>query len=67
MTDPFPNQLRDAAAKWRSMSTSFAQFRQDGEFIRLRMQAPETMTEFSGEVHFGRGKFNHILCVRFVC
>jgi len=54
MTDPFPNQLRDAAAKWRMMSTSFAQFRRDGEFIRLRMQAPETMTEFSGEVHFGR-------------
>jgi len=69
MTDHFPQLLKDAATKWGNETTGFAQFREqvDGNTIRikLRLQATDIMTEFVGEVHFGRGKSYYFFYVVF--
>ena len=71
MTDQFPQLLKDAATKWGNETTGFAQFREqvDGNTIRikLRLQATDIMTEFVGEVHFGRGNPTMSSTWYFVC
>ena len=71
MTDHFPQLLKDAATKWGNETTGFAQFREqvDGNTIRikLRLQATDIMTEFVGEVHFGRGNPTMSSTWYFVC
>ena len=57
----FPRLLHDAAAAFRNVSVAFAQIKDEGG-IKVRMQILEIGRQFVGDVTYGCGKSNLVLC-----
>jgi hypothetical protein len=58
MSDSYPDQLYEAAEIYSSSCNAYANFRAGGtagSYIALRIQAPEIMMQFVGDVDFGKG------------
>ncbi|PPQ65515.1 hypothetical protein CVT24_010811 [Panaeolus cyanescens] len=54
-TTDFPERIRDAAKQFRSECTAWTQFRlEPNGKINIRLQAPDIMQQFVGDVEFGR-------------
>jgi hypothetical protein len=54
----FADQLYEAAKIYSSSCNAYAGFRKGstaGSYIALRIQAPEIMMQFAGDVDFGKG------------
>ena len=68
MTSTFAERIRQAAIDFPGAhSTAWVQYLTEGNVVHVRMQAPEIMKEFRGNVKFGVGRSNHgPLCSLFV-
>jgi hypothetical protein len=51
----YPQQLSEAARIYANSCNAYADFRAADNFIALRIQAPEIMMQFVGDVDFGKG------------
>jgi hypothetical protein len=51
----YPHQLSEAAKVYPNSCNAYANFRAADGFIALRVQAPEIMMQFVGNVDFGKG------------
>ena len=57
----FPQELYEAARVYPNSCTAYANFSAADDFIALRIQAPEIMMQFVGDVDFGKGIPSHFL------
>lgn len=55
LTD-FPRLIKEAAETFRRECAAWTQFRWEGNDLKVRLQAPDIMQQFVGDVEFGKGK-----------
>ena len=57
----YPYQLCEAAREFSNSCTAYAHLHKSHDSSGLRIQAPEIMMQFVGDVDFGRGTPSHFL------
>ena len=63
-----PHQLYEAAKLYSNSCEAYANFRAANVYIALRLQAPEIMMQFVGNVDFGKGipatPYDYLTCIQ---